>query len=77
MTILSQIALFQTHQKLCLVTEYISGGDLYTLVSRKGPLHVDWVRFYLAELACALVFLHDHQIIFRDIKPENICIAGK
>ena len=75
--IMEYFGAFQTHQKLCLVTEYIGGGDMYSLVAKVGPFNLQWVRFYLAELAAALMFLHSHQVLYRDVKPENICLTGK
>ena len=75
--IMEYFGAFQTHQKVCLVTEYIGGGDMYSLVAKVGPFNLQWVRFYLAELAAALMFLHSHQVLYRDVKPENICLTGK
>jgi len=61
---------------MCLLTEFVDSGDLHTLMRRLGQLVTPWIRFYLAELASALIFLHKHNIIYRDVKPENVCVNG-
>lgn len=68
---------FQTEEKLYIVLEYCSGGELFFHLSRyrKFPEHVG--RFYAAELVCALDFLHEHGIIYRDMKPENVLLDSQ
>ena len=48
------------------------GGELFFHLSRfrRFPEHV--ARFYAAELALAIGFLHSRSIIYRDMKPENV-----
>ncbi|XP_066444626.1 protein kinase C theta type-like [Eleutherodactylus coqui] len=41
-----------------------------------GSLDINHVRFYTAEIACGLQFLHRRYIIHRDIKPANIMLDG-
>ena len=50
----------QTEARLYIVLEYCTGGELFFHLSRfrKFPEHV--ARFYVAELVCALGFLHQH-----------------
>lgn len=33
-----------------------------------------WVKFYAAEILCALELMHTNSIIYRDLKPENVVI---
>jgi len=65
---------FQTPQKLYLVMEYMSGGELFFHLKRDGLFSEERARFYTAEIASALGHLHSHKIIYRDLKPENILL---
>ncbi|KAM3923014.1 protein kinase C delta type-like [Leptodactylus fuscus] len=56
--------------------EHLSGGSLEELLRRSNPLKIDTVRFYTAEIVCGLQFLHGHNIVHRDIKPDNIMLHG-
>ena len=35
------------------------------------------VRFYIAELICAVDYLHELDIIHRDLKPDNMLLDSK
>jgi serine/threonine protein kinase len=56
---------------------YIRGETLRIRLERDGPLAADEVRRILLDVADALAHAHDHGIVHRDIKPDNIFIAGK
>jgi len=47
------------------------------LIEKYGVLPENIVKFYLAELVLAIEFLHEHNIIHRDVKPENMLIDNK
>lgn len=68
---------FQTDNKLYLILEYLSGGELFALLEREGVFLEDTASFYLAEITLALEHLHSHGIIYRDLKPENIMLNSK
>ena len=65
---------FQTPADLYLVTDYMSGGELFWHLQREGRFHEDRAKFYIAELILALRHLHQHDIVYRDLKPENILL---
>lgn len=65
---------FQTPTDLYLVTDYMSGGELFWHLQREGRFQEARAKFYIAELILALQHLHDHDIVYRDLKPENILL---
>ena len=65
---------FQTPADLYLVTDYMSGGELFWHLQREGRFDEDRAKFYIAELVLALQHLHQHDIVYRDLKPENILL---
>ncbi|KAL6966416.1 hypothetical protein U1Q18_032195 [Sarracenia purpurea var. burkii] len=67
---------FETHDLLCWAVPYCPGGDLNVLRYRQND-HIfspAVIRFYLAEIVCALEHLHSMGIVYRDLKPENVLI---
>lgn len=65
---------FQTPADLYLVTDYMSGGELFWHLQKEGRFSEDRAKFYIAELVMALEYLHDNDIVYRDLKPENILL---
>ncbi|KAK5940311.1 Serine/threonine-protein kinase [Knufia obscura] len=65
---------FQTPTDLYLVTDFMSGGELFWHLQKEGRFKEDRAKFYIAELILALKHLHQHDIVYRDLKPENILL---
>lgn len=65
---------FQDKQFLYFVMDYIPGGDMMSLLIKKGIFEESLARFYTAELTLALESVHKMGFIHRDIKPDNILI---
>lgn len=57
-----------------LVTEYLVGTDLATLVAQQGPLPVDVAIGYILQAARGLTQLHMHGIYHRNIKPHLLFV---
>ena len=66
---------FQSNSKLFLVTEYISGGDMYLLLKKLKRLSKRMIKIYISEIILCLGYLHENKCIYRDLKPENILIG--
>lgn len=61
---------------LYLVTEFVPGGDLYSLLQNVGALDEHSAKLYALQVLYALRYLRQNGIIHRDIKPDNILIAS-
>ncbi|CAF1136406.1 unnamed protein product [Adineta ricciae] len=75
--VVALICTFETKNHLCLVMEYVEGGDVATLLKNiGGPLNIDIARMYFAETTLAVEYLHSYGIIHRDLKPDNLLITA-
>jgi tRNA A-37 threonylcarbamoyl transferase component Bud32 len=63
---------FQSDDKLYLVTDYYNGGTLFYHLRKSRHFTEERARFYAAELLSALAHLHEQNIIYRDLKLENV-----
>jgi eukaryotic-like serine/threonine-protein kinase len=59
-----------------IVFEYIDGENLKELVVRKGRLDVREALEIALEIARGLGFAHDHGLVHRDVKPQNVLLNG-
>lgn len=55
--------------------EYCPGGDLYSSLLSAKRFPEELALKYLAEILLAVEELHFHDVIYRDMKPENIVLA--
>ena len=66
---------FQDLEHLFLVMDFVGGGDLFTLLEQKQRFPEAWVEVYAGEMVLALEHVHAANVIFRDLKPENVMVA--
>jgi eukaryotic-like serine/threonine-protein kinase len=58
-----------------IVFEFIDGENLKQLIGRIGPLPVRTAVELALEIADALAFAHDHGLVHRDVKPQNVLLT--
>ena len=68
-----RVGLAETDTNRYIVVDLMNGGDLRFHISRK-TFTEDAVRFWMAELGCALVYCHRQGIVHRDLKPDNVLL---
>ncbi|OAF64540.1 hypothetical protein A3Q56_07750 [Intoshia linei] len=66
---------FQTTHYLIYVMEFLSGGDLMFHFEKCGRFTYKTVKFYGAQIYIALSYLHNNDIMYRDLKMDNILMT--
>lgn len=64
----------QDERYLYLALEYIAGGELFTYLRNIGRLDNNHSRLYAGQITLMFEYLHSLNVIYRDLKPENLLI---
>jgi serine/threonine-protein kinase SIK3 len=73
--IVNFIEIFQNPKYIFIVLEYANGGDLLNYLKTKGRFKEPEYRKILQQIIDALEYIHEHKILHRDIKLDNILLT--
>jgi serine/threonine protein kinase len=65
---------FQTSTQLFYIMDFARGGEVFTRLANQGAFSHKSTKFYVCEILVALEYLHGHNFVYRDLKPDNILI---
>jgi serum/glucocorticoid-regulated kinase 2 len=68
---------FQTDEKIYFVMEFMKGGELFQHLRRCKSFTEEQTKFVAACIVLALGHLHNHNFIYRDLKPENVLMDDR
>lgn len=64
----------QDSRYIYLIQEFIRGGEFLTLLKQKARLEIDISAFFASQMVLFLEYMHENNIVYRDMKPENMLI---
>lgn len=67
---------FQNEFRIYFLMQFIGGGDLNKHFQKVKRFTEEQAKFFAAQVALALAYLHDKNMIYRDLKPEGIMIES-
>lgn len=68
---------FQNKESLYYVIDFADGGELFTILAHKGRFSQRVVQLYAAEIVLALEHLHENNILYNDLKLENLLVDSE
>lgn len=57
--------------------EYVPGGEIFSHLRKKGNFNIETARYYAAQIVLVLEHLHARNIVYRDLKPENLLLDAQ
>eukprot|EP00698_Gefionella_okellyi_P012558 TRINITY_DN3394_c0_g1_i1.p1 TRINITY_DN3394_c0_g1~~TRINITY_DN3394_c0_g1_i1.p1 ORF type:complete len:629 (-),score=134.24 TRINITY_DN3394_c0_g1_i1:78-1964(-) len=65
-----------TENMFNMILEYCSGGSLAQILRKAGTFSPEYASSILSQVVDGLVYLHDHSVIHRDLKPGNVLVSS-
>ncbi|KFD57215.1 hypothetical protein M514_01726 [Trichuris suis] len=63
-----------TPSDIFMVMEYVSGGELFDYIVKRGRLKEADARRFFQQIISGVDYCHRHMVVHRDLKPENLLL---
>ena len=74
---LDRFSTYKDKINLYMLMEFVPGGEIFSHLRRAGRFSNEAGKFYAASIVLAIQSLHAKDIVYRDLKPENLLLDGK
>lgn len=74
--VLPMLGCFADDEYVYFVLEMCQGGDLFKCLRHNGPLREELAVHVIQQLICGLEYIHNHNVVHRDLKLSNILLTG-
>ncbi|CAF1164365.1 unnamed protein product [Rotaria sordida] len=65
----------ESQNNVYLVMEYCNGGDLADYLQSRQTLSEETITIFFQQIAAAISACHEHSVVHRDLKPQNILLS--
>ena len=72
--ILSLNGVSQDKRIMYMYIDFMKNGDLMGVLNQFTKLEPDLSKFYIAQMVLAIEYIHSKNMVYRDLKPENVLI---
>jgi serine/threonine protein kinase len=62
--------------KIFMVMELVTGGDLFDKIAIQGPCKEEEGKVVFSQILSGMVYCHEHGVCHRDLKPENVLLMS-
>lgn len=73
--IVTMFKTFQDKDSIYMLLEFVPGGEIFSHLRQAGRFSKEYTKFYAAQIVLVLEYLHAKNVVYRDLKPENLLIS--